>query len=197
MYGYIKGRLTQLRNDYAILEAGGVGYRLFISLTTHSALSPFLDKEAKLHTHLNVKDDALTLYGFADDRELSLFRHLITVSGVGPKVAMSVLSSMTVESFTSALINNDPKSITRAPGVGLKTAQKIIIELKDKLAKEMGAAEIMPDHPEASTSLNAVVDTLTVYGFSRTQIIQAMSRVDTKLPVEVIIRETLKILGSG
>jgi Holliday junction DNA helicase RuvA len=198
MYGYIKGRLTALTNDYAILETNGIGYKLFVSLNTCSRLSGLVEKEAQLYTHLNVKEDALELFGFFDTEEQSVFRHLISVSGVGPKAAMSVLSTLNTESFASALVNGDARTIAQSPGVGLKTAQKIIIELKDKLAKELSASEAasIPTSAPAS-SISAVVDTLSVYGFSRAQITQALGKVDTKQTVEEIIRQTLKVLGSN
>jgi Holliday junction DNA helicase RuvA len=148
-----------------------------------------------LYTHLNVKEDALELYGFYDNSELNIFKNLLSVSGVGPKAAMSILSTLTPESFARALANNDARMIAQSPGVGLKTAQKVIIELKDKLAKELGSAELKVSASD-STPVSAVIDTLSVYGFSRTQITQALGKVDTKQPLEEVIRQTLKILGS-
>ncbi|HAN21451.1 MAG: Holliday junction DNA helicase RuvA [Clostridiales bacterium GWF2_36_10] len=198
MYAYIKGILTSLTNEYAVLEASGIGYKLYISLNTCSRLSKYMQKEAILHTHLNVKEDILDLFGFYNEEELSLFKHLVSVSGIGPKAAMSILSTLTTESFALALANNDARMISQAPGVGLKTAQKVIIELKDKIAKEFGETELKVTSTSVpSSSLAAVVDTLSVYGFSRSQIIQAMTNVDTKQPIEEIIRQTLKVLGSN
>ncbi len=195
MYSYIKGTLTVLTNEYAVLEAGGIGYKLFVSLNTCSRLSNLVQKDAMLYTHLNVKEDALELYGFYDNSELNIFKNLLSVSGVGPKAAMSILSTLTPESFARALANNDARMIAQSPGVGLKTAQKVIIELKDKLAKELGSAELKVSASD-STPVSAVIDTLSVYGFSRTQITQALGKVDTKQPLEEVIRQTLKILGS-
>ncbi|PKM62779.1 MAG: Holliday junction branch migration protein RuvA [Firmicutes bacterium HGW-Firmicutes-21] len=196
MYSYIKGTLTALTNEYAVLEANGVGYKLFISLNTCSRLSRIAQKEVLLYTHLNVKEDALDLFGFFDNEEMSIFKHLLSVSGVGPKAAMAILSTLTTESFAAALANGDARTISQSPGVGLKTAQKIIIELKDKLAKEFGTPELTITTAAASP-LSAVVDTLSVYGFSRAQITQALGSVDTKQPIEEIIRQTLKVLGSN
>lgn len=195
MYSYIKGTLTYLAKDYAVLEAGGIGYKLFVSMNTCSRLSNLLKNQAMLYTYLNVKDDALDLYGFFDNEEMTIFKHLISVSGVGPKAGMSILSTLTTESFISALANGDSRTIAQAPGVGLKTAQKIIIELKDKLAKELGEGELNAS-ASASAPISAVVDTLSVYGFSRAQITKALGNVDTSQPLEEIIRQTLKILGS-
>lgn len=195
MYSYIKGILTALTSDFAVLEANGVGYKLYISMNTCARLSHHLQKEAMLYTHLNVKEDVLDLYGFSDNEELSIFKHLISVSGIGPKAAMSILSTLSAESFALALANGDARMIAQSPGVGLKTAQKVIIELKDKIAKEFSSSEFQVT-ASSSSSLSAVVDTLSVYGFSRTQIAQAMSNVDTKQPLEEIIRQTLKVLGS-
>lgn len=195
MYAYIKGTLTILTNEYAVLEAGGVGYKLFVSTNTCSRLSTLIQKEATLYTHLNVKEDALELYGFYDNSELNIFKSLLSVSGVGPKAAMSILSTLTPESFARALANNDARTIAQSPGVGLKTAQKVIIELKDKLAKELGGSELKSG-ASASTPVSTVIDTLSVYGFTRAQITQALEKVDAKQPLEEVIRQTLKILGS-
>ena len=195
MYSYIKGTLTALTNEYAVLEAGGIGYKLFVSLNTCSRLSNLVQKDAMLYTHLNVKEDALELYGFFDNSELNIFKNLLSVSGVGPKAAMSILSTLTPESFARALANDDARMIAQSPGVGLKTAQKVIIELKDKLTKELGNAELKVSTSD-STPVSAVIDTLSVYGFSRSQITQALGKVDTKQPLEEVIRQTLKILGS-
>lgn len=195
MYAYIKGTLTILTNEYAVLESGGVGYKLFISTNTCARLSNLVHKEATLYTHLNVKEDALELYGFFDNGELNIFKSLLSVSGVGPKAAMSIVSTLTPESFARALANNDARTIAQSPGVGLKTAQKVIIELKDKIAKELGGAELKTGASDA-TPVSAVIDTLSVYGFTRAQISQALEKVDTKQPLEEVIRQTLKILGS-
>lgn len=197
MYSYIKGTLTALTNEYAVLETGGIGYKLYISMNTCSRLSRFLEKDTMLYTHLNVKEDALDLYGFYGNEELSVFRHLLSVSGIGPKAAMSILSTLTTDSFAIALANGDARTIAQSPGVGLKTAQKVIIELKDKIAKELSVSEPQLTAAAPASSLSAVVDTLSVYGFSRTQIIQAMGSVDTKQPLEEVIRQTLKVLGTN
>ncbi|MDD4422395.1 MAG: Holliday junction branch migration protein RuvA, partial [Eubacteriales bacterium] len=191
----IKGTLTVLTNEYAVLDAGGIGYKLFVSLNTYSKLTNLLQKEATLYTHLNVKEDALNLYGFFESEELSVFKHLISVSGIGPKAAMSILSTLTTDSFALALANGDARMIAQAQGVGLKTAQKVIIELKDKLAKEFPSSEFQSSSA-ASSPMSAVVDTLSVYGFSKSQISQAMAKVDSNQPLEEIIRQTLKVLGS-
>jgi len=195
MYSYIKGKLTVITNEYAVLETGGIGYKLFISLNTVSKLSKLIQKDAMLYTHLNVKDDALQLYGFFDNNELMVFKNLLSVSGVGPKAAMSVLSTLTTESFALALANGDAKTISQSPGVGVKTAQKIIIELKDKLAKNIDLSLSTPT--EEGSPLSTVIDTLSVYGFSRAQITQAIRKVDTKQSIEEILRQTLKILGEN
>jgi Holliday junction DNA helicase RuvA len=115
MYSYIKGTLTVLTNEYAVLEAGGIGYKLFVSLNTCSRLSNLVQKDAMLYTHLNVKEDALELYGFYDNSELNIFKNLLSVSGVGPKAAMSILSTLTPESFARALANNDARMIAQSP----------------------------------------------------------------------------------
>ena len=145
MYDYFKGTLAFLRTDAAVVECGGVGYRLAVSASTHAKLSPLLGREATLFAYLAVREDAMELYGFSDETERALFIHLLSVSGVGPKAALSVLSTLPADRLAVCVAAGDAKAIASAPGVGLKTAQKIILELKDKLAKEFASGEPLPD----------------------------------------------------
>lgn len=136
MYDYFKGTLASLKPDAAVIDCGGIGYKLTVSASTHAKLSPLLGREATLFAHLAVREDAMELYGFFDETERSLFIHLLSVSGVGPKAAVSVLSTLSADKLAFCVASGDAKAIASSPGVGLKTAQKIILELKDKLAKE-------------------------------------------------------------
>lgn len=155
MYDYFKGTLAFLRTDAAVVECGGVGYRLAVSASTHAKLSPLLGREATLFAYLAVREDAMELYGFSDETERALFIHLLSVSGVGPKAALSVLSTLPADRLAVCVAAGDAKAIASAPGVGLKTAQKIILELKDKLAKEFAsrrAAARRRSRPPARTT---------------------------------------------
>ena len=131
MIGYIKGTVTSFFKDYCFLEANGIGYRIFISNIDRGQIH--LDKEVCLFTHMAVREDAILLYGFLKQEEYDLFLVLISVSKVGPKVAMGILSSMTTEKFILAIRNKDVASLTKLPGIGKKTAERLIVELKDKI----------------------------------------------------------------
>ena len=197
MYYYISGTLVELNQVFAALDCNGVCYKISISMNSFSKLSALIGKKALLYTYLAVRDDALELYGFCDLEEHTTFVQLISVSGVGPKAAMSILSAMTAQSFALAVVSNDPKAITKAPGIGLKTAQKIIIELKDKISKDFAAAENGTDNmietASVSTSADAV-SALVVLGYTRNEALEAVRKVDNTKPLESIIRDALKML---
>ena len=131
MIGYIKGTVTSFFKDYCFLEANGIGYRIFISNIDRGQIH--LHEEGCLFTHMAVREDAILLYGFLKQEEYDLFLVLISVSKVGPKVAMGILSSMTTEKFILAIRNKDVSSLTKLPGIGKKTAERLIVELKDKI----------------------------------------------------------------
>ncbi|MCH5184071.1 MAG: Holliday junction branch migration protein RuvA [Oscillospiraceae bacterium] len=197
MYYYLRGTLTVLQPDFAVLDCGGVGYRLAIPASTFSSLSPKLQREALLYTHLAVREDAMDLYGFATEEELDLFRKLISVSGVGPKVASAILGVLTPAELASACLNGDYKSVARAPGVGAKTAQRIVLELKDRLAPGMqGANGASAAAPGDSGKVSQIMDTLLLYGFTREQIQGAMRGLDMTQPLEALITETLRNLAA-
>ncbi len=133
MIAFVEGKLSQVDPTFVIIDISGVGYLIKISLNTFSRIKDL--GRAKLHTHLHIKEDSHTLYGFFDEKEKSLFIHLISISGVGPSTGIMITSSLTVDEISSAIINGDVNTIQKIKGIGLKTAQRIIIELKDKLGK--------------------------------------------------------------
>ena len=194
MYDYFKGTLAFLRTDAAVVECGGVGYRLAVSASTHAKLSPLLGREATLFAYLAVREDAMELYGFSDETERALFIHLLSVSG--PKAALSVLSTLPADRLAVCVAAGDAKAIASAPGVGLKTAQKIILELKDKLAKEFASGEPLPDGvpSDGADDASDAVNALVVLGYSRAQALGALKGLDSALPLEIRIREALKKL---
>ena len=196
MYDYFKGTLAFLRTDAAVVECGGVGYRLAVSASTHAKLSPLLGREATLFAYLAVREDAMELYGFSDETERALFIHLLSVSGVGPKAALSVLSPLSADRRAVCVAAGAAKAIASAPGVGLKTAQKIILELKDKLAKEFASGEPLPDGvpSDGADDASDAVNALVVLGYSRAQALGALKGLDPALPLEIRIREALKKL---
>ncbi|MBE6539321.1 MAG: Holliday junction branch migration protein RuvA [Ruminococcaceae bacterium] len=198
MFYYLKGNLQFLFPDFAVIDAGGVGYKLTVSKNTFAYLSPLYGKTAMLFTYMAVREDAVELYGFGTEDELSAFKHLITVSGVGPKAAINVLSTFTADGLASVIASGDAKTLSKTPGVGLKTAQKIILELKDKIS-----GEIVSSYPAESSFVTAAsgggsdaVDTLAVLGYTRAQAVAALKGIDPTLPLETIIGEALKKLAS-
>ena len=209
MFYYIKGPLVQATPTMAVLDACGVGYQLTISENTYRSLPPHHTTDTPptvtLYTHLSVREDGIELFGFFDQRELSSFRMLLSVSGVGPKAAMSILSLLTPEKFALAVCTEDKKTISKASGIGPKTAARIILELRDKLMKERGIEDdlssAMLDHSQdapaapAKGKLSEAQDALLVLGYSRSEAQNALKSIDvTSLSVEDIIKEALKQL---
>lgn len=207
MFYYISGRLAHLEAGVAVIDAAGVGYKLTISQTTYDAMPPNRSvKEpptVKLYTYMAVREDGIELFGFANETELSTFKLLISVSGVGPKAAMSILSLLTPEKFALAVCTEDKKTIAKANGIGPKTAARVILELKDKLMKEH-AGEDMQSLAEASAApvaggkrgvLSEATDALLVLGYSRSEALNALKDLNTDSgELEEIIRLALKKL---
>ena len=206
MFYYLSGKLTLLKNDLAVIDVGGVGYKLTISGTTYEAMPANRSvKEPpiiKLFTYLAVREDGLELFGFATETELATFKLLITVSGVGPKAAMAILSHLTPEKFALAVCTDDKKAISKANGIGPKTAARVILELKDKLMKEAGGSDFASVAPIAgvapaakSGKLAEATDALMVLGYSRAEAMAAMKDMDiANMELEEIIRLSLKRL---
>ena len=193
MFYYVNGVVAETGPNLAVIDCGGVGYAC---ATTNYTLSQLKKGErAKLYTHLHVREDIFELYGFSSQAELNSFRMLIGVSGVGPKAALSVLSATTPQNLALSIVTGDEKALTAAPGIGKKIAQRIILELKDKLAKEQGsfdtrAGALSPVSTGGKTQEAA--SALAVLGYSSQEISAALKGVDTALPVEEIIRIALK-----
>lgn len=207
MFYYINGRLAHLDPSFAVLDVGGVGYKLTISGSTHAAMPPHLSvSEAptvKLFTYLAVREDDIELFGFASEEELSSFKMLISVSGVGPKAALSILTQMTPQKLAIAICTDDKKAIAKANGIGPKTAARIILELKDKLSKEAIAVSETDSSFDnefvatvgASSKRRDAEDALSVLGYSRNEASAVLKTIDTEaLELDEIIRLALKKL---
>lgn len=192
MYYYIKGKLVLRQESFVVLDCGGVGYKLYTSETTKNALKEGAD--ATLYTYLHVREDVFDLYGFFSHDELNMFLQLLSVSGVGPKAALAILSVMTPNAVALAVITNDAKALTKAAGVGAKMAQRIILELKDKLKK----AEILPENIAEEISINdtqsEAVSALMVLGYSQNDAKSAVAKTDASLSTEEIVKLALKNL---
>lgn len=195
MYYYISGELVLADPTIAVIDAGGVGYRIFITGNTLGKLAGKVGSNVKLYTHFAVKEDAMELYGFYTEEELSSFRMLISVSGVGAKSAVSILSLMSPERFAAAVMNGDAKAIAKAQGIGNKTAQRIILELKDKIGKELSAADDQPDGASESltsgSNIAEATNALMVLGYTRSEAAFALKGLDPSLDLEALIRQAL------
>ena len=205
MFYYISGKLALLQPGFAVVDAGGVGYRLTISQNTYDSLprsAADAHKDVRLYTYMAIREDDLELFGFASETELSSFKMLLTVSGVGPKAAISILSLLTPEKFALAVCTEDQKTISKASGVGPKTAARIILELKDKLMKETPAQKASETLSTAITQpgtsqgrMSEAQDALMVLGYTRAEALSAMQGLDiSAMELEDIIRAALKKL---
>ena len=206
MFYYINGNLAKLDGSFAVIDAGGIGFKMTISKSTYYRLS---GKEStpnvKLYSYMSVREDGTELFGFATEEELSAFKLLITVSGVGPKAAISILSTLSAEKLSLAICTEDRKAISGANGVGPKTAARIILELKDKLksdafgdVQQAGSSSLTTsnttDTVGSAGKLSDAQDALTVLGYSRSEAARALASVDSSLELDDIIRLALKKL---
>lgn len=189
MYDFIKGRLAGCGKNYAVVENNGIGYKI---ITTKSSLSGLKDNsEVIFYTYLYVREDIFDIYGFSTYEERSAFEMLISVSGVGPKAAVSILSCVTASELAVAIVTNRPKAITAAQGVGNKMAQKIILELKDKVKNADLKAS---SYTAAPVDEDDAVIALTALGYGQSEAMYALRGVDADLPVEEKIKHALKNL---
>ena len=194
MLYYVNGPVAEIESGLAVIDCGGVGYAC---ATTNYTLSQLKKGErAKLYTYLNVREDAVELFGFASQSELRSFKMLIGVSGVGPKAALSILSATTPQQLAMAVVMGDEKTLTAAPGIGKKIAQRIILELKDKLAREQDtfeAGSAPAPMPLSSSKSGEAAAALAVLGYGSQEIAAALKGIDmAALPLEEIIRQALK-----
>lgn len=198
MFYYVSGTVVHVAPYLAVIDCGGVGYACRTTNVTLGALT--VGKPGKLYTYLNVREDAMELYGFATEEELKCFEMLLGVSGVGPKAALSILSSAPPERLAMSIITGDEKALTAAPGIGKKIAQRIILELKDKLSKgQLGGGisgeayggsgiTLIPENKVSEASA-----ALAVLGYSQSEISMALKGIDMEgLPLEQIIKQALK-----
>lgn len=198
MYSYIKGVLTDVEEEVVVVEAGGIGYNIHTTGQTFRNL-PSIGEEVKLYTYLNVREDAMILYGFVTKDDLRVFKLLIGVNGIGPKGALAILSVMTTDDLRFAVLGEDAKAISKAPGVGAKTAQRLILELKDKLSLEDAFEQKLANTSEqpAANSNGAkgeAVQALVALGYSSSEALKAVNGVETAedMDVEDILKAALK-----
>lgn len=203
MFYYLSGELAYRDMNTCVVDCGGVGYKLTVSLITSDELLTKVGKQVKLYTHLAVREDGVELFGFGSNEERECFNRLIGVSGVGPKVAMSVLSTMTPDKLALAICTEDIKAIAKAPGIGAKGAARIVLELKDKISKEMISEGLMSKSSSrtaptliANSTLSEATEALAVLGYDKNTIMSALTGIDpTGKDVGEIIRLALKKLA--
>ncbi len=198
MYYSLTGKLIHTENALAVVECGGVGYKCMTTLTTLSCLPP-VGGQVTLYTHLVVRDDALNLYGFYNAAEVAAFKMLIGVSGVGPKSALAILSDMTPDKLALCIASGDTKSLTRAPGIGPKAAQRLILELKDKITMDAtvaaGIGDVSVQLSKKSSNMGEAVAALVALGYSQSQAAQALSGLAPDTAVDEMIKHGLKTIA--
>ena len=193
----VNGTVELIEPNLAVIDCGGVGYACRTTANTLSQLK--IGEKAKLLTYLSVREDAVELFGFYDAAELNCFKMLISVSGVGPKAALSILSGMTPQAFALCVASGDGKMLTNAPGIGRKTAERIVLELKDKVSKQDVAAGVkgstVPIVAAPSNTYAEAVSALMVLGYSNGEATSALSGLDSSAPSDELIRAGLKKLA--
>ena len=199
MFYYLNGTLTYLDHNTSVIDCGGVGYKLTVSLNTSTSISSKINSTIKLYTHLAVREDGIEMFGFGSKEERECFNHLTGVSGVGPKVAMSVLSTMTPDALALAICTEDVKAIAKAPGLGPKSAARIILELKDKISKDLmssGSDKINTPLTKSPMKGNfsEACEALAVLGYDKNTILTVLKDVDPSAEVGEIIKMALRKL---
>ncbi|MTK08880.1 MAG: Holliday junction branch migration protein RuvA [Hungatella sp.] len=200
MISFVKGPIAEMTGDCVVIECGNVGYEIFIPLSVFEKL-PGVGREVKLYTYFQVREDAMCLYGFLSRQDLKMFKQLISVNGIGPKGALGILSAMDPDDLKRAVISGDAKAISRAPGVGAKTAQRIILDLKDKIDIEdmIPAAfkEAVNDLGKETGVTGEAIDALTALGYSPAEAGRAVRQVEVTdtMSVEDVLKASLKHLA--
>lgn len=197
MISYIKGAVNYKTPTYIVVETGGIGYHVNISLNTYTEIEKLESLKILIHQH--IKEDSHTLYGFAEEAERNLFRHLISVSGIGPNTAQIVLSGMKPDEVRAAIIGEDDRAFSRVKGIGPKTAKRIILDLKDKIIKDSGEETLLTSTPANNTFRDEALSALLALGFNKTKIQKTLNKVLKEQPnigsVENLIKAALKQLG--
>lgn len=201
MIGYIRGIVEEITPERLVLDNNGIGYEIFIPSSVHDA-GLREGQEAKIYTYLNVKEDALQLFGFLNRDDLQTYRMLLGVNGIGPKAALGILSAMSADTLRFAVLSDDAAAIAKAPGVGKKTAQKLILELKDKFSLEEAFEQKLANQQQPETAAgspdasNEAVQALVALGYSGTEALQAVRKVPDAetMDTEKLLKAALKYL---
>lgn len=202
MISYLKGELVEINFDNLIIDVNGIGYMVYVPSNTMDYL-PNEGEQLKIHTYLYIREDAMILYGFLTKDDLEIFKLLITVNGIGPKGALAVLSTISADNLRFAILSGDAKTISKAPGIGAKTAQRVILDLKDKLSleeafeKKLKHESEMPIASKENSIKNDAVLALEALGYSQTDSLKAVSQVEitNDMDVEDVLRNSLKFIS--
>ena len=203
MYSYIRGELAEINSDHIVVDVNGIGYQIFIPGQSMNYL-PYIGDVIKVHTYLYIREDAMVLYGFLSKEDLEVFKQLITVSGIGPKGGLAILSTLSADDLRFAILSGDSKAISKAPGIGAKTAQRVILDLKDKISFEeafeskLDKATDAPIQSLNNTNKNDAVLALNALGYSSTESLKAVSKVEitADMDVEDILKAALKHMSN-
>ena len=195
MISYVSGIVEYVDTEKVIVDNHGIGISVFMTNDDLSVIGE--GEEVKLHTYFNVKEDAMQLYGFLNRENLEMFKLLLTVNKVGPKIALGILSTCPGDMLKMSIVSGDSKTIASSPGVGAKTAERIVLELKDKIEID-GVEDFVPENGSADSSLsNDVVDALVELGYSKSEAISAVKRIDETddMSVEDMLKKALMLIG--
>lgn len=206
MFSYIRGPLTEILGDVVVVEAGSIGWNIHVPLSMLERL-PRIGEEVRIYTSFQVREDAMTLYGFLSRQDLQMFRMLLGVNGIGPKAALGILSVMNPENLRMAIVSEDAKSIARAPGIGPKTAKRVILDLKDKIRMDdllpsgITGEELSPGMAEGSLisadgAAKEAIEALVALGYSLSEASKAVRQipVDESMTAEAVLKASLKYL---
>ena len=197
MFAYVKGSLEAKADNYVVIEAGGIGYKIYMPVPAINKLGE-IGENVKVYTYYHVREDAINLYGFCSDEELKMFELLLSVSGIGAKSALGILAEVSPSNFALAIITNDVSKLVKIPGIGAKTAQRMILELKDKMktVQAVNKDEKVENAIIEEESTSEAMAALQMLGYNRKEIEKVFEKINTKgLKVEDLIRQSLAILG--
>lgn len=199
MLAYIKGMLESKFSNYVVIDVGGIGYKVFMSEPAIEKLGE-VGKQVKVHTYYRVREDDISIFGFCTNEELHMFELLLSVSGIGAKTAIAMLAEISPSAFALAVISNDVSQLVKVPGIGAKSAQRIILELKDKLKKEKNINQIenvkVKDAVVKDNKIQEAISALQVLGYNRREIEKVFEKIDKELSVEEMIKKGLILLAN-
>lgn len=201
MYAYIKGEIADISEDNLVLECNNIGYNIRIPLSVAQRL-PGIGASVKIYTYTSVREDAFNLFGFLSKDDLEIYKKLIAVNGIGPKGALSILSAMSADDLRYAIVSGDAKAIAKAPGVGNKSAERIILELKDKIGLRFSAEEEVDfvsaaDTSENSTAVNEAVEAMIALGYTPTEALKAVKQLEVTPDMDsgAVLKQALKVIS--